>query len=67
MIVRVLDCMTVQDGITGLFVLTSLDTFLDKATAMQIFTQIDAEGAFPEPAILKPKQLWTGKQLFRLR
>lgn len=54
----------VQDGITGLFILTRLDQFLDKAAAMQIFAQIDADGCFPEPAILKPKPLWTGKQLF---
>lgn len=54
----------VQDGITGLFILTRLDVFLDRATAMQIFAQIDAAGEFPPPAILKPKQLWTGKQMF---
>ncbi|XP_074103416.1 DNA-directed RNA polymerase III subunit RPC1-like [Cotesia typhae] len=61
-----------QDFLTGGFMLTQKDTFLNKSEAWQLAAcllagadsnmQID----MPEPAILKPRPLWTGKQIFSL-
>lgn len=60
-------CMgLVQDGITGLFLLTRPDVFLDRAAAMQIHMTLDSSEPFPEPAVLKPVARWTGKQMFNL-
>jgi DNA-directed RNA polymerase III subunit RPC1 len=61
-----------QDFITGGYLLTQRDEFLTKEKAMQLAAcllagpdskmQID----LPPPAILKPRRLWTGKQIFSL-
>jgi DNA-directed RNA polymerase III subunit RPC1 len=56
-----------QDFLTGSFLLTRKDTFFDRARFAQVCAglsdgnmQID----LPPPAIVKPCQLWTGKQVF---
>lgn len=57
-------CMgIVQDSLLGIYRLTKRDTFLDKASVMNIlmFIDYDLERGLPQPAILKPKPLWTGK------
>lgn len=56
----------VQDALISGFLLTGKDTFLEKHQCMQImmelkYTDIDR---LPMPAILKPRPLWTGKQMF---
>ncbi|XP_075154663.1 RNA polymerase III subunit A [Haematobia irritans] len=61
-----------QDFITGGYLLTQKDEFLTREQAMQLAAcflagpdanmQID----MPPPAILKPRKLWTGKQIFSL-
>lgn len=61
-----------QDFITGGYLLTQKDTFLNKAQACQLASCLlagpDASMNIdlPEPAILKPFELWTGKQIFSL-
>lgn len=61
-----------QDFITGAYLLTQKDTFFNKGQAQRIASVLLAnEDAsmtidFPEAAILKPQQLWTGKQIFSL-
>ena len=44
------------------------DTFIDKGTMMNLLMWIgyELEQGLPFPAILKPKPLWTGKQLLSL-
>ncbi|XP_053613685.1 DNA-directed RNA polymerase III subunit RPC1 [Plodia interpunctella] len=61
-----------QDFITGGYLLTQRDTFLTKGEAQQLAACLlagpDATMLIhmPPPAILKPKILWTGKQIFSL-
>mmetsp|Transcript_61091 Transcript_61091/g.144156 ORF Transcript_61091/g.144156 Transcript_61091/m.144156 type:complete len:1479 (-) Transcript_61091:130-4566(-) len=58
-----------QDFLTGSYLITRKNTFFTKAQMSQYccFT-CDANDHFelPPPAIIKPMQLWTGKQLFTL-
>ncbi|XP_012276667.1 DNA-directed RNA polymerase III subunit RPC1 [Orussus abietinus] len=61
-----------QDFITGGYLLTQKDTFLNKDQACQLASCLLA-GAdagmhidLPRAAILKPRKLWTGKQIFSL-
>lgn len=61
-----------QDFITGGYLLTQRDEFLTKEKAMQLATcmlsgpDANMEIELPPPAILKPRRLWTGKQIFSL-
>lgn len=61
----------IQDCVYAAYLFTQKNRFLDKETAMQLLYQVPfppvEESLFyslPIPAILKPKPLWTGKQLF---
>lgn len=58
-----------QDFITAAYILSSKNTFYDRKSFTQICmymvdgkTHID----LPQPAILKPQALWTGKQVFNV-
>ncbi|XP_022912626.2 DNA-directed RNA polymerase III subunit RPC1 [Onthophagus taurus] len=61
-----------QDFLTGAYILSSKDTFLDKAHAVQLAATLLAGNdsaatvELPKPAILKPRRLWTGKQIISL-
>lgn len=61
-----------QDFITGGYLLTQKDTFLNKSQACQLASCLLAgfdatmNIDLPEPAIIKPTELWTGKQIFSL-
>lgn len=61
-----------QDFITGGYLLTQKDTFLNKTQAYQLAGCLvsgldsDLEITLPRPAILKPHEMWTGKQIFSL-
>lgn len=61
-----------QDFITGGYLLTQKDEFLTKEQAMQLLACLVAgpdsniEIDMPIPAILKPRKLWTGKQIFNM-
>eukprot|EP01127_Copromyxa_protea_P009398 TRINITY_DN2218_c0_g1_i1.p1 TRINITY_DN2218_c0_g1~~TRINITY_DN2218_c0_g1_i1.p1 ORF type:complete len:1419 (+),score=297.20 TRINITY_DN2218_c0_g1_i1:362-4618(+) len=56
-----------QDFLTTSFMLTSRDIFYDRAQFAQIasyYSSGDIRFEFPEPALLKPVELFTGKQVF---
>jgi len=61
-------CMgIVQDTLTAVRKMTKRDVFLDKEQMMNLVMFLPTwDGKLPIPAILKPKPLWTGKQLFTL-
>ena len=55
----------VQDTLTAVTKMTRRDVFIDRAEMMNLLIQFPSwNGQIPTPAILKPKPLWTGKQLF---
>ncbi|XP_055335643.1 DNA-directed RNA polymerase II subunit RPB1-like [Paramacrobiotus metropolitanus] len=57
----------VQDTLTAVRKMTKRDVFVDKEQMMQILMWLPSwDGKIPMPAILKPKPLWTGKQIFSL-
>ncbi|KAK9505662.1 hypothetical protein O3M35_009660 [Rhynocoris fuscipes] len=57
----------VQDTLTAVRKMTKRDVFLDKEQMMNILMHLPSwDGKMPIPAILKPKPLWTGKQVFSL-
>ncbi|WP_369074904.1 hypothetical protein, partial [Vibrio cholerae] len=57
----------VQDTLLGCRLFTRRDTFMEKDLVMNIMMWVpNFDGKLPVPAILKPKQLWTGKQLFSM-
>lgn len=57
----------VQDALLGVNRMTKRDVFIDKSTFMNALMWIaDWDGFLPAPAIIKPKPLWTGKQLFSM-
>ncbi|XP_046382382.1 DNA-directed RNA polymerase III subunit RPC1 [Ischnura elegans] len=61
-----------QDFITGAYLLTQKDVFLDRGQASQLAASFIAGNdsatriELPPPAIWKPCALWTGKQIFSL-
>jgi DNA-directed RNA polymerase II subunit RPB1 len=58
----------VQDSLVSVYLLTIKDTFLTRAQMMQMVMPVHYPlfDTLPPPAILKPRPLWTGKQLFSL-
>ncbi|KAG6916931.1 DNA-directed RNA polymerase II subunit rpb1 [Tephrocybe rancida] len=57
----------VQDTLCGIRKFTLRDTFLDWNAVQNILLWVpDWDGTVPIPAIVKPKPLWTGKQILSL-
>ena len=61
----------VQDALLGVTRMTKRDVFVEKDVFMNTLMWITKsepkfEGTMPVPAILKPRPLWTGKQLFTM-
>ncbi|KAI5120862.1 hypothetical protein M0805_008235 [Coniferiporia weirii] len=57
----------VQDTLCGVRKFTLRDTFLDWNQVQNILLWVpNWDGSIPTPAILKPKPLWTGKQMLSL-
>src|SRR3569833_22405 len=56
----------VQDALLGIMLFTLKDTFIELDVVMNILMWIDYNGTLPHPAILKPRPLWTGKQIFSI-
>lgn len=57
----------VQDALLACRKLTMRDVFIDKETMMNILFVLDKNiTRLPIPAVLKPRELWTGKQLFSI-
>ncbi|EUC33479.1 hypothetical protein COCVIDRAFT_111692 [Bipolaris victoriae FI3] len=54
----------VQDTLLGVYKMTRRDNFIPIEQVMPIMMWVpDWDGILPEPAILKPRPLWTGKQI----
>jgi len=58
----------VQDALLGCRLLSKRDTFLTRNQVMNLMMWIPNEKGvvLPPPAIFKPQQLWTGKQVFSM-
>jgi DNA-directed RNA polymerase II subunit RPB1 len=56
----------VQDSLLGIFLFTHRDTFIEKSVLMNLMMWLEYTGEIPMPAVLKPKPLWTGKQVLSL-
>ena len=57
----------VQDALLGVTRMTKRDVFIEKDVFMNTMMWISTwDGKMPTPAILKPRPLWTGKQLFSM-
>ncbi|XP_003371714.1 DNA-directed RNA polymerase II subunit RPB1 [Trichinella spiralis] len=57
----------VQDTLTACRKLTKRDVFIDRATMFDLLMLLPKwNGKMPIPTIVKPKPLWTGKQLFSM-
>jgi DNA-directed RNA polymerase beta' subunit len=57
----------VQDTLTAVRKMTKRDVFLSKEDMMTLVMFLPTwDGKLPIPAIIKPKPMWTGKQLFTL-
>ncbi|XP_066139223.1 DNA-directed RNA polymerase II subunit RPB1 [Euwallacea fornicatus] len=57
----------VQDTLCAVRKMTKRDVFIEKEQMMNLLMFLPIwDGRMPRPAILKPKPLWTGKQLFSL-
>ena len=57
----------VQDTLCGVRKFTLRDTFLDWNQVQNILLWVpDWDGSVPIPAIIKPKPLWTGKQILSM-
>lgn len=62
----------IQDFITGAYLLTQKDEFLTKEQVMQLVAcflvddDVNLRIELPRPAIIKPRRLWTGKQIFNV-
>ncbi|CZT00534.1 probable DNA-directed RNA polymerase II largest chain [Rhynchosporium agropyri] len=54
----------VQDTLAGVYKLCRRDTFVTKENLMNILLWVpEWDGVIPQPAILKPRPRWTGKQV----
>ncbi|ESN95493.1 hypothetical protein HELRODRAFT_193523 [Helobdella robusta] len=57
----------VQDSLTAVNKMTRRDSFISKEDMMNLLMYIPHwNGKMPQPAIVRPEPLWTGKQLFSL-
>jgi DNA-directed RNA polymerase II subunit RPB1 len=57
----------VQDTLLGVYKMSRRDNFLPIEQVMCIMMWVpDWDGIVPEPAILKPRPLWTGKQIISM-
>ncbi|PGH28159.1 hypothetical protein AJ80_00049 [Polytolypa hystricis UAMH7299] len=57
----------VQDTLCGIYKICRRDVFLTKDQVMNILLWVpDWDGVIPQPAILKPRPRWTGKQVISM-
>ena len=62
-------CAAVQDFLTSSYLLTSKDCFYTRAQMGQLICQMGdalSRVELPQPALIKPLELWTGKQVFSM-
>ncbi|MDK6028538.1 DNA-directed RNA polymerase subunit A' [Ignisphaera sp. 4213-co] len=53
----------IQDYVSGAYVLTIKSTLLEKEEVVELLAAANTVKEIPEPAILSPRKLWTGKQV----
>ena len=57
----------VQDTLCGIYKMCRRDIFLTIQQVMNVLLWVpDWDGVIPQPAIVKPKSMWTGKQMLSL-
>ena len=57
----------VQDTLAGIYKMCRRDVFLTKEQVMNILMWVpDWDGIIPQPAIIKPRPMWTGKQIISM-
>ncbi|KAL1953335.1 hypothetical protein VTO42DRAFT_2989 [Malbranchea cinnamomea] len=57
----------VQDTLCGIYKICRRDVFLTKEQVMNLMLWVpDWDGVIPQPAILKPRPRWTGKQIISM-
>lgn len=56
----------IQDYISGAYLLSSKTTLLTKEQVSDLVASSGYRGSIPEPAVLSPKVLWSGKQIISL-
>eukprot|EP00053_Salpingoeca_punica_P019143 m.191874 g.191874 ORF g.191874 m.191874 type:complete len:1734 (-) comp17576_c0_seq3:442-5643(-) len=57
----------VQDTLCAVRKMTKRDTFVEKPQLMNLLMWLPGwNGKLPVPAVLRPKELWTGKQIFSM-
>jgi len=57
----------VQDTLCGIYKMCRRDVFLTKDQVMNVLLWVpDWDGVIPQPAIFKPRPMWTGKQILSL-
>lgn len=57
----------VQDTLTAVRMMTKRDIFIEYPRLMDLLMHLpNWDGKIPQPAIIKPKPLWTGKQVFTM-
>lgn len=57
----------VQDTLCGIYKICHMDVFLTKEHVMAIMMWVpDWDGIIPQPAIIKPRPRWTGKQIISM-
>jgi DNA-directed RNA polymerase II subunit RPB1 len=56
-----------MDTLLGIRLFTKRDTFLQKEQVMNLMMFLESfDGNLPKPAVLKPRVLWTGKQILSM-
>ncbi len=56
-----------QDSLLGIRLITLRETFINKSELFDILMRMDDwDGKLPQPAIVKPQPLWTGKQIISM-
>lgn len=57
----------IQDTLCGIYKICRRDVFLDREQVMNIMLWVpDWDGVIPQPAIIKPRPRWTGKQIISM-
>src|SRR6266540_48873 len=56
----------IRDSLTAAFLLTQKSTLLDRPSVSKLLAAAGFEGPMPEPAVTKPEEKWTGKQIFSI-
>ncbi|NPA96830.1 MAG: DNA-directed RNA polymerase subunit A' [Crenarchaeota archaeon] len=56
----------IQDYISGAYILTSKATLLTREDVIDLLAAAKYVGPIPEPAILSPREFWTGKQVISM-